>query len=340
MLEILSRRALIACAALAFAAGCSSNSASFAPGQSPALIPSSDHVWSEMRILPGPVVAGPIVVPLVPRPINAPRGWPAKKKKHPILFVADGSEVAMYDPKTANGSPEGSITTGVNAPTGVAVDKKGALYVANLGNSTITVYPAGKSSPSLTISDGVSSPYGIAVDFKRDVFISNLVNDTIVGYKAGSTSPFETIDFASLGQPVGVAVDGNNNVWVACDTTNSIYEIPAGSATPQKSSLADVTEPIGIAFGRKNVMYVANFGGDPSSVEIYNYGSTSPSGSITNGIEQDGPTLNGFAFPQKFFQSNSGRNVVGYKKGQTSPFSTLTGASSAVGVASWPLIKK
>ncbi len=124
MLEILSRRALIACAALAFAAGCSSNSASLASGQSSALIPSSDHVWSEMRILPGPVVAGPIVVPLVPRPINAPRGWPAKKKKHPILFVADGSEVAMHDPKTANGSPEGSITTAVNAPTGLAVDKR------------------------------------------------------------------------------------------------------------------------------------------------------------------------------------------------------------------------
>ena len=65
----------------------------------------------------------------------------------------------------------------------------------------------------MTISDGVSSPYGIAVDFKRDVFISNLVNDTVVEYEAGSTSPFETIDFASLGQPVGVAVDGNNNIW-------------------------------------------------------------------------------------------------------------------------------
>jgi hypothetical protein len=89
MFQTLSRRTLIAGAALAFAAGCSSNSLS--PGQS-SFAPSSHRVPSGMRTLLGPLVSGPIVVSAVPRQPNAPRGWPLKKKKHKeILFVADGS---------------------------------------------------------------------------------------------------------------------------------------------------------------------------------------------------------------------------------------------------------
>ena len=57
-------------------------------------------------------------------------------------------------------------------------------------------------------------------------------------------------------------------------------------------------------------------------------------------IENFGPTLNGFTAVDAFFQSNQDDNVVGYKKGQTSPFSTLSGASSPLGIASSPLVTK
>lgn len=336
MFEALSSRALIAAAALAFVAGCSGNSTSLAPGQSSSLAPSI-HVGKGMRALPGPALTGPLIVPAVPRQPNAPRGWPAKQQQ--ILFVADSSSgVLMYDPKTPNASPEGSITTGVDAPDGVAVDKKGALYVTNAGNNTVTVYPAGSSSPSLTISSGISSPYGIAVDSSLDVFVSNLGTNEITAYKPGSTSAYETINFANYGQAVGIGVDGKNNVWVACDTTNSVFEIPAGSSSVQNPGLTDVSGPIGISFGKKDVIYISNI--SASKVNIYKYGTTSPSGSITNGIEHYGPTLNGFTKSGFFFQANQDDNVVGYKKNQTTPFSTLSGASSPLGIASSPLVKK
>jgi hypothetical protein len=246
----------------------------------------------------------------------------------------------MYDPKTPNPSPEGSISNGMNYPVGLAVDKKGTLYVSNEGNSTITIYPAGQSTPSLTISTGLDYNYGVAVDSKGDVFATNLGNDTVVGYKAGATSPFETIDFTTFGQPVGLAADSKDNVWVACDSTNAIYMIPAGSSKPQNSNFSDVTGPIGISFGEHDVTYVANFGAKPSAVEIYTYGSTTPSGSISNGIEQNGPTFNAFTRSEMFFQVNQFDNVVGYKKGQTSPFSTITSIGNPVGIASSPEIKE
>ena len=328
MLKTLSHRTLVAAAALAFAAACSSNSTPVAPGQA-------------TRVLLGPLVTGPLVVASVPHRGHLLRVWPAKKHR-PILFVANlpDNEVEMYDPKTPNPSPEGSISAGMNYPVGLAVDKNGTLCVSNEGNSTITIYPAGQSSPRVTLSTGLDSNYGVAVDSRGDVFATNLGNDTVVGYKAGATSPFETIDFSSFGEAVGLAADSKDNLWVACDSTNAIYVIPAGSSKPQNSNFSDVTGPIGISFGRHDVTYVANFGAKPSAVEIYTYGSTIPSGSITNGIEQNGPTFNAFTRSGMFFQVNQFDNVVGYKKGQTSPFSTITSISNPVGVASSPEIKE
>ncbi len=247
----------------------------------------------------------------------------------------------MYMPKTPNGSPVGSITDGVSAPAGVAVDNAGALYVTNEGNNTVTVYPQGSSSPSLTIGNGISGPYGIAVDSSGEVFVSNLNNNTLTGYKAGATSPFETIDFTNFGQPVGVGVDGSDNIWVASDSNNAVFEIAAGSQTVQNSGLTNLNGPIGVAIGKRNVVYVSNFAAQ--NVNIYSNGSTTPSATITDGIEQFGPTLGGFASSGRYFQSNQGLNVVGYKGLQTTPFSTLNGFSASnppLGVAGYPLVKK
>jgi streptogramin lyase len=344
MLQTFSRRTLILGSALAFAAGCSSNS--MAPSQSSSVMPTSRYAGEKMRVFPGPAVIGPIVVPAVAHKPNAPAGWPdakKKKKKKSILFVADSSSgVLMYNPNKANSSPIGSITTGTSSPFGLAVDKKGALYVANIGNNTVTIYPKGKSSPSMTISAGLSAPYGIGVDSKGNIFVSNLGPNDITEYPAGATTPSQTISFASEGQAIGVGVDGKDNVWVACDNTNAVFEIPAGSTTPQNANLSGLAGSIGVSFGAADIMYVSNFGG--SNVQVYKYGTTTPETTITSGIgigtAGNGPTLGGFTFNGSYFQSNQGLNVVGYKKGKTTPFSTLMGASSPVGVASEPLIKK
>ncbi len=334
------RRVLVAAAALAFVAGCSGNSGSPGSSQPSSLTPLS-YQEPGTRVLPGPAVLGPTVVPLVVHHNNLVRGWPAnkrKKKKHEILFVADetNNTVEMYDPKTANPSPEGSITDDLSVPIQVAVDKKSTLYVANLGNNTITEYPKGSSTPSVTLSTGLDAPYGLAVDSKGDVFASNLDNNTVVGYKPGGTSPFETISFSSEGQAVGMGTDGKDNLWVACDTTNAVFEIAAGTSTPVNAGLSGVEGPINVSFGKADQMFVSNFGG--VNVAVYTYGTTSPAYTITSGIE--GPTLNGVTYSDTFFQSNQDDNVVGYKKGATSPFSTITGLSDPAGIASSPIVSK
>jgi streptogramin lyase len=336
MLHTLTRRALVAAAAVSFAAGCSGNSLTSGPSSS--LTPSANHYAGPVRILRGPDVSGPIVVPLYPTKHSAPAGWP-KKKQAATLFVADCADgVLLYNPNDANSGPEGSITSGISCAFGAAVDKKGDLYVADISASAVYVFPPGATSPSLTITDGISGPYGVIVDSKGNVFVTNLDNNTVTAYAAGQTSPFEDISFDDYGQAVGIAVDSKNNVWVACDDVNAVYEIKAGSTGATNAGLSGLDGPVGITIGEKDQIFVANFGG--SNVGVYKYGSTSPSETITSGIETNGPTQDGVTKSGMFFQSNQADNVVGYEKGQTTPFSTLTGASSPAEIASSPEVKR
>jgi hypothetical protein len=344
MFEALRFRALLV-AALAVAAGCSTNSGSLSPDQSSSLLPSSGHVSPGTRLVHGLAAVGPFLVPLVPRPWNLPHVWPDKKKQRQILFVADpqNNQVSMYDPNTPNPSPKGSITTGIDYAVGLAVDKKGTLYVANLlGGSpnigSITVYKAGSSSPSLTITDGLDNPYSVAVDSHGNLFATNLDSNSIVGYKAGAASPFETINFSSYGQAAGLATDQNNNVWVANDFANEVDEIPAGSSTPRNAGLSGLNGATDVSFGEGGEMYVSDFIG--SAVSVYKSGMTSPWAFIINGIEKQGPTYGGFTASDYYFQTNQNLNVVGYKKGKVSPFSTITGITDPRGIASTPLVMK
>jgi hypothetical protein len=273
---------------------------------------------------------------------NAPLGWP-KGKHEPILFAADGpSGVLMFDPNEANGSPEGSIVEGISGAAGLAVDANCTLYVANISADTVTVYPRGDTAPKYTISSGLSWPYGVGIDSKGDVFVSNVYSDTLTVYHKGQTSPYETINFGSYGTVMGVAVDAKDNVWVVSDygPPYLVFEIPAGTTQVNNANLQDLDVPIGIAFGQNDEMYVSNL--ESSTVNVYKYGSTSPSRTITFGIEHYGATLNAITASGLYFQANQVENVVGYKKGASKPFSTLnlTKPVEPLGLASWPLVKK
>lgn len=343
MFEGLRFRALLAAAAAA-AAGCSGGSGSSTPSQ-PSLLPSSAHASPGTRLAHGVALVGPALVTRLPQPWNLPHAWPDKKKQRQILFVCDpeNNQVLMYDPNTPNPSPNGSITTGINYAVGLAVDKKGTLYVANLmggsaNNGSITVYKAGSSSPSLTITNGLVNPYSVAVDSQGNLFASNLDSNSIVGYRAGATSPFETISFSKYGQADGIATDQNDNLWIANGFVNEVDEIPAGSSTPQDANLSGLNGPTDVSFGEKGVMYVSDFIG--GAVSVYKSGMTSPWTFISKGIENQGPTYGGFTASDYYFQTNQTLNVVGYKKGKASPFSTITGIRDPRGVASTPAVTK
>jgi hypothetical protein len=344
MFEALRFRTLLP-VALAVAAGCSSNPGALTPSQSSSVLLSSSPVGPGTRLGRILGLVEPSFVRPVPHPWKLPHVWPDKKTQRQVLFVCDpdNNQVLMYDPNTPNPSPKGSITAGIDYPVGLAVDKNGTLYVANLLSGSpdigsITIYKAGSSSPSLTITDGLDNPYSVAVDSHGNLFATNLDSNSIVAYKRGTTSPYETISFSAYGQADGLATDQNDNLWIANGFGDQVDEIPAGSSTPQNANLSGLNGPTDVSIGEKGVMYVSDFVG--SAVSVYKSGDTSPWAFITKGIEKDGPTYGGFTASDYYFQTNQDLNVVGYKKGKSSPFSTITGIKDPRGIASAPLVVK
>jgi sugar lactone lactonase YvrE len=76
------------------------------------------------------------------------------------LFVCNVSNptgsVDVYTlPLTNSSAPAFTITTGVNGAEGCALDASGNLYVANINNTTVTVYAppfSAASAPTVTLA--------------------------------------------------------------------------------------------------------------------------------------------------------------------------------------------
>jgi uncharacterized protein (TIGR03437 family) len=136
----------------------------------------------------------------------------------------------------------GPATTGVlNAPTGVALDSAGNLYIADTANNLIrkvdtngiiTTY-VGASGGSTGTAGKLFAPNGLCLDASGALYIADSGNQRLAKFVPPSTfSNFAgnvTAGFsgdggpairAQLNKPTGLAIDAAGNFYVA-DTTNS-----------------------------------------------------------------------------------------------------------------------
>lgn len=101
---------------------------------------------------------------------------PDKTRRAQQLFVADNEKnrVLVFNANVKNSAPIRTITDGISAPNGIAVDKSGNLWVANSYNQTVTEYAPNASTPETTLSTGLNVPYDVKVDGYGDVFVANI----------------------------------------------------------------------------------------------------------------------------------------------------------------------
>ncbi|MGQ0548671.1 MAG: beta-propeller fold lactonase family protein [Armatimonadota bacterium] len=152
------------------------------------------------------------------------------------LYVANNgnNSVTVYA-ATANGNiaPIRTISggaTGLNGPSGVALDGAGNLYVANFSpfpipSHSVTVYAAGANgnvAPIRTISGaatGLNMPADVVTDGVGTLYVANNGGNTVTVYGAGATGnvfPIRTIIGAATGLsgPTGLTVDGVGILYV------------------------------------------------------------------------------------------------------------------------------
>ena len=155
--------------------------------------------------------------------------------------------------------------TSFNAPTGIAVDQAGNVWVANIGNSSVTELPvtaisaAGATANTIAtsavnISGGATSfdaPTGVAIDGAGNVWIANNNHAGSITEltKASAYSAASAINFPAgktnvNNTPTGIAVDGAGNVWV---TNSTILLGPGGGYSFVTYTSAGVTEFPGVA---------------------------------------------------------------------------------------------
>jgi serine/threonine-protein kinase len=183
------------------------------------------------------------------------------------VYVAD----SFYN-RIRKVSPEGVVTTfagsGVRGyadgpaatakfyhPLGVALDARGNVYVADLGNnlirkispdSVVTTY-AGSGASGADDGKGANasfnSPFDVAVDAVGNVYVADTQNNLIrkinrggvVSTLAGSGTQGAADgrgDAASFYRPAGLGIDASGNIYVADSNNNKIRKVtPQGVVT-------------------------------------------------------------------------------------------------------------
>ena len=198
-----------------------------------------------------------------------------------VLKVTPAGRVtAVAGDGTAGYSGDGRLATfaELNEPTGVAVDAKGNLYIADSANSVIrrvdavtgivtTVagdYAADKAGGGLggfsgdggpATSARLNAPQGVAVDGAGDLFIADTFNNairevtpagaitTVVNSSAqpGGESNGAAATASKLNTPYGVAIDSSTGDLYIADTNNSKIAEVTGLA--QSGDAAGPTAP-------------------------------------------------------------------------------------------------
>jgi sugar lactone lactonase YvrE len=169
--------------------------------------------------------------------LNGPFGIALDSLGDTLVANKSNNTVTVYSPADVFAQPFGNIqplgtisgsASGLNSPYGIALDMSDNLYVANYGNSSVTVYSGLSETPSATISGsgtGLIQPFGIAVAQAKNgpvIFVSNSTDDSIsefAGNANGALTPlttlFATNEAQNLVGPAGLALDSAGNLYVA-----------------------------------------------------------------------------------------------------------------------------
>jgi hypothetical protein len=156
-----------------------------------------------------------------------------------VLRVSRGGDVRVVSlfPNVPTPNPFGGPDVPMNAvPTGVVEGRDGALYVSQLtgfpfpigGAKVFRVDP--RSGDITTYASGFTNAMDLAFGHDGTLYVLEIDSDSI------------------LGPPIGPSTDG------------SIWTVPRGGGPPEKIELpaGTLTEPGGIAVGRRGELYVSN----------------------------------------------------------------------------------
>lgn len=140
---------------------------------------------------------------------------------------------------------------GLSAPTSVATDAAGAVWVTNGGNSSVTKLNAAGAAVSLSsgfTAGGINSPSAIAIDTSGNAWVANAGNNSITELNpAGSSGTAYSNN--GLNQPASIAIDGSGDIWIANSGASSVSAFTSNGSVLASSpySGAGTSAPVSVA---------------------------------------------------------------------------------------------
>jgi sugar lactone lactonase YvrE len=172
-----------------------------------------------------------------------------------------------------------TLGTGFDAPSSVAVDVNGNVFVADQNNNAVKeVLASGAFVTVDSLASGFNLPEGAAVDSAGNVYVADTFNSEVKEIvAAGGFTTVKTLG-SGFSFPAAVAVDASGNVYVADTGNNSVKEILASSGlTTVKTLAAGFSAPAGVAVDGNGNVFVADQG-NKAVQEILVSGGVTPIG--------------------------------------------------------------
>lgn len=201
---------------------------------------------------------------------------------HVVREVSETSGVisTVAGTGTANYSGDGALATAatLDAPTALALDSAGNLYITDAGNNVVRMVLASSGVISTVAGNGTSghagdgaaatsaelnTPSGIGVDAAGNVYIAeagagslrmvSAATSTIATVGGGGSQTTSSTALsarsAQLATPAGLALDGAGNLYLTEQGNNAVDKITAAAAslaypTPTQVSTSDTTDGI------------------------------------------------------------------------------------------------
>jgi streptogramin lyase len=225
-------------------------------------------------------------------------------------------------------SPVTTLVSGLNSPSGTAVDGSGNVYFSDSVLNLVEKWTAATQMVSTLVS-GLSKPSGVAVDGSGNVYFADSGNNAIKEWNA-STQMVSTLA-SGLNNPSGVAVDGVGNVYFADSGNQAIKEWNLATQAVATLVSSGLGNPSGVAVDLDGNVYFSDLGNNV--VQEWNAATQMVSTLVPSGL--NGPTGTAVDGSGNVYFSDSGNQAIKEWSASTQAVTTLvsTGLSGPSGVA-------
>jgi len=156
----------------------------------------------------------------------------------------------------ANSTAQRSIGHGLKTPTGIAVDRKGRVYIADSGHGQIVTVD--KQGNQEVFTSGLQNPQAVFIDPFGNVWVTDTGRGIVCKFAAteDGSAGTRTIYKAGLDHPSGIAVDSANNVFISNTGRDEVLEFRANGEEVMVEG--EFAHPTALAVNGSGHAFVAN----------------------------------------------------------------------------------